>query len=101
MVVVNEYIKVVARKDFIVLALIIYKCNNLSFTKISSVATITYDRNQNQKNPSRHNLYIFIYYHHVQYRLDISCFATAIQILVDFHVSRDVVGSCMSPTLFQ
>ena len=35
----------------------------------------------------------------MQYGLDISCFTTAIQVLVDFHVSRDIVYMCMSPTL--
>ena len=97
--VVNKYIKVVVQRDLIISTLIIYKCDNLSIMKICSVATITYDHNQNQKIPLHHNLDIFIYYYHVQYCLDISCFATAIQILVNFHVSCDVVLSCMSPTL--
>ena len=55
--------------------------------------------NEIKKIPSHHDLDIIIYYYHVQYGLDISCFATAIQVLVDFHISCDIVYMCMSPTL--
>ena len=99
MVVVNTYIKVVVRKNFLILIMIICNCCNTTNFRETQIVAFLYDQGWNQKIPSHHNLYIFIYYYHVQYRLDISCFVTAIQILVDFHVSRDVVGSCVSPTL--
>jgi hypothetical protein len=40
-----------------------------------------------------------IYYYSAQYGIKICHFASAIQIFVEFRVSGDVVGTCMSPTL--
>ena len=100
MVIVNKYIKVMVGRNFLIVSLMLYKC---AITKICSVATITlitYDHNRNQKIPPHHDLDIIIYYYHVQYGLEISCFAIAIPILVDSHVSRDIVHMCMSPTLY-
>jgi hypothetical protein len=45
-----------------------------------------YNNGQNRKNPSHHNFF-FTYYHHVQYGLEIYCFATAIQKFVLCHVT--------------